>query len=30
MTYHSVVSMKSEDTQEDMVTVRMEIKGLHR
>jgi len=28
LTYHFAVSMKSEDTQEDMVTVRTVIKGL--
>ena len=30
LTYHSAVSVKSEDTQEDIVTVRMVIKGLCR
>ena len=30
LTYHFAVSVKSEDTQEDMLTVRTVIKGLHR
>jgi len=29
-TYHFAVSVKSEDTKEDMVTVRTVIKGLRR
>ena len=30
LTYHFAVSVKSEDIQKDMVTVRTVIKGLHR
>jgi len=30
LTYHFAVSVKSEDTREDMVTVRTVIKGLRR